>query len=79
MALRAGLEPAAYCLGGKPEPGQTTPIVAQAALTLHDNRLTLPDAAQLLLTLAPNLAPSQRGQWVLSFEPRCQRKWGSQK
>jgi hypothetical protein len=28
MAPRAGLEPAAYCLGGKPEPGQTTPTTA---------------------------------------------------
>ena len=28
VAPRAGLEPAAYCLGGKPEPGQATLTVS---------------------------------------------------
>ena len=59
-APRAGLEPAAYCLGGKPEPGQATPTAARrVALTCDDNRLTPPDTAWLLPTLAPNLAPWQ--------------------
>jgi hypothetical protein len=54
QAPRAGLESPAYCLGGKPEPGRTTPTVA-----LRDTDLgrQSPDAARLLLTLAPSLAP----------------------
>jgi hypothetical protein len=42
VAPRAGLEPAAYCLGGKPEPGQTTPT---AALHGADLQRQSPDAA----------------------------------
>ena len=42
LAPRAGLEPAAYCLGGKPEPGQTTP---NGALHGADLRRQSPDAA----------------------------------
>ncbi len=43
LAPRAGLEPAAYCLGGKPEPGQTTPTVAQHGADLQRQS---PDAAR---------------------------------
>ena len=42
VAPRAGLEPAAYCLGGKPEPGQTTLTVA---LRGSDLRRKSPDDA----------------------------------
>jgi hypothetical protein len=60
IAPRAGLEPAAYCLGGKPEPGQTTPPRPYVAPTCDDNCLTTPDTALRLLTLAPSLALNTR-------------------
>jgi hypothetical protein len=56
MAPRAGLEPAAYCLGGKPEPDQAPLTTALLALTCNDNGLTTPEAPLLLLRLAPSLA-----------------------
>ena len=59
MAPRAGLEPAAYCLGGKPEPGQTTLTAAYVALTSDDNRLATPDAALLL----PKLGSQSGSRW----------------
>jgi hypothetical protein len=40
VCARAGLEPAAYCLGGKPEPGQTT---LAAALHSSDPLRQSPD------------------------------------
>ena len=42
LAPRAGLEPAAYCLGGKPEPGQVT---LNVALCGTDLRRKWPDDA----------------------------------
>jgi hypothetical protein len=42
QAPRAGLESPAYCLGGKPEPGRTTPPSPYVTLTWDDNRLTPP-------------------------------------
>jgi hypothetical protein len=60
LAPRAGLEPAAYCLGGKPEPGYTTLTIAPYDADWDDYRLTTPDAALLLPMLAPTLAPEAR-------------------
>lgn len=57
FAPGAGLELAAYCTGGKPEPGQTTLTIAPCGADLRRKRLMAPGNALLLPLLAPSLAP----------------------